>query len=63
MKKYWIGTVDEYAEIVDAIEADKTIHRHAPIYNADETMVLVAGYGELTLAEVKDYQFNNCWTK
>lgn len=60
-KKYWIGTAEEYSELVVTVEADKTIHQHSPIYNQDRSMVLVAGYGDLTTDEVKAYQNYNDW--
>ena len=61
MKKYWIGTIEEYEYQLTQHEDDGRVMIHAPIYNYDKTMVLVAGYGELTLDDVKEYQQDNDW--
>lgn len=60
-KKYWIGTTEEYEYQLTQHNDDGRVKRHAPIYNQDNTMVLVAGYGDMTLDEVKQYQIDSNW--
>ena len=60
-KKYWIGTIEEYQVELDNIANDETSHSRTPTYNDTNTMVLIAGYGELSIEEVLEYQENNEW--
>lgn len=61
IKTYWIGSVEDYEYHLTQVVPDGRVSKHAPIYNHDKTMVLVAGYGELTLDDVKAYQQDNDW--
>ena len=60
-KFYWIGTVEEYEYQLTKVIPDGRVSKHAPIYNKDNTEVLVAGYGDLTMEQVSSYQENNDW--
>lgn len=59
-QRYLICTLEEYNQgIADEVKLDVTVKKHSPIYSADKTEVLVKGIGNLTPAEVKEYQANS----
>ena len=63
MSKFWVGTVDEYERgVADGVTLDVSVKKHSPIYSPDGKEVLVKGFGDMTLEEVKVYQAEN-WVR